>query len=116
MLGSIATISLLVGGIGIMNIMPATVTGFAALLDKVLAMDALKRRLIIKVIGGAHVIKGHDAMDVGEENYRALVQQLAQNRLTVYAQEVGGTHSRTAMLEIDTGLVTIRSGRNIVQI
>ena len=88
-------------------------TAIPTLLDRVCAKGAVKRRLIVKAAGAASVLKAAGRIDVAEENHRALLNTLAHLGLTINAQDLGGQKSRTAMLEIDTGLVTIRKARAI---
>lgn len=91
-------------------------SGFNLFLNEILKAGAVKRRLKVKIAGGARVLKSSGAMDIGRKNYEALLSQLMQHRLPIVAKDVGGTTSRTAMLECDTGLVTIRRGQEIIQI
>ncbi len=92
-------------------------TAVPLLLEKVCGLGAQKRRLIVKVIGGARVLKAEaQGMDIGRRNYQAVRRALAECGLVVHSENVGGTHSRTAMLEIDTGAVTIRSAGRLVRI
>ena len=91
-------------------------TGFPLLLEAVCKMGAVKRRLITKVAGGAQVLKSPKKADIGRGNYEILSELLHEKRLSIRGKDVGGTHSRTVMLEIDSGKVTIRGGGKIINI
>jgi chemotaxis protein CheD len=51
-------------------------------------------RLYAKVTGGAHVYAG--SYDIGEQNSRAVLQQLTCNKIFIAGTDVGGKFSRTA--------------------
>lgn len=93
-------------------------TAIAALLEAVRRAGAVKRRLVVKAIGGAMRVGQHNngAMNIGEQNRKALLAGLAKQGLKLTAAELGGQNSRTAMLEIDTGMVTIRSKQKLARI
>ena len=89
-------------------------TGLEILLKKVCARGGVKRRLIVKVVGGAQLTESSGPMDIGRCNYEAVSVQLTKHGLSIRAEDVGGRGSRTAMLELDTGKVTIRGGKKII--
>ncbi|MFC1783569.1 chemotaxis protein CheD [Planctomycetota bacterium] len=91
-------------------------TGLELLLEKVLQLGAVKGRLQVKVIGGANLFDKNNSMDVGHDNYQALLKALEKHGLFVCAEDVGGDYGRTAMLEIDSGTVNIRSQGKITRI
>ena len=90
--------------------------GFEILLEKVLKLGAAKKNLIVKAVGGAQLLGQTNIMDIGRDNYQALLQALKQHGLSLSAEDVGGDYSRTAMLEIDSGNVTIRAQKKVFQI
>ena len=91
-------------------------TGFEILLKKMLELGAVKPHLIAKAVGGAQLLGQAHIMDVGQDNYQALLKALKRHGLSLNAEEVGGDYSRTAMLEIDSGTVTIRAQKRVFQI
>ena len=92
-------------------------TALAALLAKVVALGGRRRRLKVKVIGAASILRRtSNAPDIGRQNYIALLGELSGRKLEITSQDVGGTHSRTAMLDLSSGTVTIRSNRKITEI
>jgi len=93
-------------------------TGLAMLLKRLCQIGANTRRLIVKAAGAAHVLKATPSaqMDIGKRNYEALLAELDKHALTLHSKDVGGSSSRTAMLEIDTGILTIRTRGQIVRI
>ncbi|MCP4708784.1 MAG: chemotaxis protein CheD, partial [Planctomycetes bacterium] len=91
-------------------------TGFEILLEKIKALTTVKKRLIVKAVGGAQLLGQTNTMDIGQDNYQALLKVLKQHGMSLSAENVGGDYSRTAMLEIDSGNVTIRAKKKVFQI
>jgi len=91
-------------------------TGFENLLKKVLQLGVLKQNLIVKAVGGAQLLGQTNIMDVGQDNFQSLLKVLKQHDMSLTAEDVGGDYSRTAMLEIDSGNVTIRAQKKVFQI
>ena len=85
-------------------------TGVKILLDKIISMGAVKRRLQVKIAGGAKRLKSiSDRFDIGKRNYLAVRKILWKNAIMIKAQDVGGTIPRTMYLNIADGEVMIRS-------
>jgi len=91
-------------------------TGFEILLEQVLELGGLKQHLIAKAVGGAQLLGQTNIMDIGRDNYQALLKVLKQHGISLSGEDVGGDYSRTAMLEIDSGTVTIRAQKRVFQI
>ena len=85
-------------------------TGVGILLDKLTAMGAVKRRLKVKIAGGAKRLKGiSDRFDIGKRNYLAVRKVLWKHSIMIESEDVGGTIPRTMYLNMDDGKVMIRS-------
>ena len=84
-------------------------TGMSTLLDKLVSMGVNKKRLIVKVAGGAKVLKSVDGFDIGKRNYIAIRKFLWKNGMLINAEDVGGSIPRTLMLSIADGSVAIKS-------
>jgi chemotaxis protein CheD len=71
---------------------------------------AQKQRIIVKVAGGAsvHGNEAEDHFQIGKRNFVMLRKLLWKNGVLLQAHDVGGTHSRTMTLDLDTGTVTLR--------
>lgn len=86
--------------------------GIDALMQNLLKMGAKRRRLSVYLIGGARVLAEptfEDLLRIGERNLLAARAVLADLRLNVIAEAVGGHVGRTVRLYIDNGLVTIKT-------
>ncbi len=67
------------------------------------------RGLVIKIAGGANVMRTGNVFDIGQRNIKAVKTELRQHGLAPVAAEVGGSISRTVSIEVDTGTVILNS-------
>jgi chemotaxis protein CheD len=81
-------------------------TGLPAFFKAIYAMGGEKKRLIVKVAGGANVhANGSDRFAIGKRNYITLKKMFWKNSVLIESEDVGGDKARTMYLEIDTGRV-----------
>ncbi len=85
-------------------------TGVPALLKAVLDLGASRRRLVVKVAGGAAPLSDNGVFKIGERNYTVLRKVMWKNDILIAGEAVGGTVARTLTLYMDTGRTTVRSG------
>lgn len=83
-------------------------TGVPRLFQAVCNLGAERRRLVIRVAGGAQFLDPGGVFNIGERNQIALNRLLSQNGYTIHAKDVGGVSSRTVRLELATGKFSIR--------
>lgn len=74
---------------------------------KKIGVNHLKSQILIKLIGGANVLKGNDVFNVGKRNVLSARKLLFKNRYKIIAEDVGGHISRTVKIEFDTGKVFV---------
>lgn len=75
---------------------------------------ARKKRMIVKVAGGAQVLDNNDFFDIGKRNVLALRKIFWRNSVIVAGSDVGGTISRTIFLNIKTGVTLVKMpGRKV---
>ncbi len=91
-------------------------TGVTLLLRKVLSMGANKSRLILKVAGGSQLMDQNKVFNIGERNFLVLRKILWKNNLLIDNTDVGGNLARTMRLEINTGRVTIKSSKGVMEL
>lgn len=82
-------------------------TGVPRLFQAVYALGGEKRRLIVKVAGGAQFLDEQKVFNIGRRNIEALSKILSDNLVSVAAHDVAGIASRTMRLQLATGRVTI---------
>ena len=84
-------------------------TGMAILVKKLVALGAGKKRMKIKIAGGATMSTGPKGFDIGKRNYLSIRKLLWKNGLFIDAEDVGGSSPRNMYMNIGDGSVTIRS-------
>ena len=75
-------------------------------------IGANRNGLEAKIAGGAHMFgksQNSDMLKIGERNAAASLAILAQLRIPVRANDTGGTHGRTIILNLDNGALNIRT-------
>jgi len=87
-------------------------TGIPALFKECYSLGAVKGRLIVKVVGGSQILDPTGLFSIGKRNYLILSKLFDKNRITIAAEDIGGSVNRTVSLEIGTGRVHLKvSGR-----
>ena len=83
-----------------------------------LMIDELQRKgcrlntLAAKIFGGAHMfssIPKDSAFNIGARNIEVAREKLESYGINLQDQEVGGNYGRTILLDLDTGLVRVRT-------
>jgi chemotaxis protein CheD len=83
-------------------------TGIPLLFHAAYGLGAEKRRMIVRVAGGAQVLDSGGVFDIGKRNQLALRKILWKAGVMIQAEQTGGTESRTVKLEVATGRFWIR--------
>jgi len=84
-------------------------TGMNMLLTKLLGMGANKKRMSVKIAGGAAMATGPQGFDIGKRNYLAIRKVLWSNGMFIDAEDVGGDTARSLYMNMEDGTVTVRS-------
>lgn len=84
-------------------------SGMKLLLDKLLSMGASKKRMDVRLAGGAAMATGPEGFDIGKRNYLAIRKVLWSNGMFINAEDVGGNAARNLYLNMADGTVTVRS-------
>jgi chemotaxis protein CheD len=82
------------------------------LLNQVTRAGAKRGSLVAKIAGGAHMFgraANNNMLKIGERNATASLAILSQLKIPVKANETGGTHGRTIILDLSDGSLTIRT-------
>jgi len=72
-----------------------------------LGSPANGRGLVVKLVGGASIMDHNDTFNIGKRNVLALKKHLWAYGLGPLAEDVGGNHSRTVSVFVDTGKVIV---------
>lgn len=82
-------------------------SGVSALFRAAYKLGAAKKRMIVKVAGGAELLDYDSFFGIGRRNYEVLVETLQRNGVGISGSAVGGNVSRTMRLDMATGSVTV---------
>lgn len=94
------------------NLMKFADTGFPLMLDDVIKLGAVKRRLVAKMAGGAQMFafaNATDIMKVGARNAEAIKKQLEQHNIKLLAEDTGGTYGRTVQIDLNDGVYKVKT-------
>lgn len=83
-------------------------TGTPMLFREAYQHGAEKRRLVVRLAGGASVVDDQGVFNIGKRNYAALRKILWKAGVLVHGEEVGGTISRTVRLDSASGRMVVR--------
>ncbi|MBP7935638.1 MAG: chemotaxis protein CheD [Phycisphaerae bacterium] len=82
-------------------------TGIPLLFRSAYRLGASKKRLVVKVAGGASMFQTSERLDIGKHNYLALRKVFWRNNVLIDSEHTGGCLSRTMRLNIGSGQVII---------
>jgi chemotaxis protein CheD len=84
-------------------------TGMNILMREMLALGASKKRMQVKIAGGAAMDNGPKGFDIGKRNHLAIKKILWQNSMFLDAEDIGGTSARNLYMNVASGVVTVRT-------
>lgn len=94
------------------NILKYADTGIKETLRKMSAFGGAKSRMVCKIAGGAKMfeMKGPGGLgNIGERNIAKVKSILKSEGLRIMGEDTGATYARTMLLDVATGIVTIRT-------
>ncbi|MDL1970003.1 MAG: chemotaxis protein CheD [Candidatus Desulfofervidaceae bacterium] len=83
-------------------------TGVPLLFKTCYKYGAEKKRMIVKVAGGAQIMDEAGHFNIGKRNYAMLRKIFWRNGVLIKAEDVGGMVNRTVELDIATGEVRLK--------
>ncbi|SPE31141.1 putative chemoreceptor glutamine deamidase CheD [Candidatus Sulfopaludibacter sp. SbA3] len=84
-------------------------SGVPLLFRRAYSAGAEKRRLVVRLAGGAQVMDNNGVFNIGKRNYLAVRKLLWQAGVLIHAESIGGNESRTVRLEVGTGRLLMRT-------
>jgi chemotaxis protein CheD len=85
-------------------------TGIPLLFNRAFELGAEKKRLIVRLVGGAQVMDYGGVFNIGKSNRLSARMILWKAGIPIHGEEMGGTVSRTVKLEVGTGKLWVREG------
>jgi chemotaxis protein CheD len=83
-------------------------TGLPLLFRAAYERGAGKERLIVRIAGGSQLVEDEQS-NMGRRNYVALRRILWKNGISIDAEDVGGSESRTLSIEVGTGRTIVKT-------
>jgi len=83
-------------------------TGVPLFINALIAQGGRSDNMKVVIAGGAHIIDQSGAFNIGQKNFEALKNCLADYNLKIQHEDIGGTTSRTLSLEIGSGCSCIK--------
>ncbi len=83
-------------------------TGIQLLFKSCYSLGAEKRRIIVKVAGGASILDNTNYFRIGEKNIMALRKIFWRNKVFIDGEDTGKNCNRTVRLHILDGKVTVK--------
>lgn len=78
------------------------------LIERVLALGAMRQSLEAKVFGGGRVLRGFSASDIGEDNAEFVIEYLQEHGIPITACNLGDVFPRKLYFFPDSGRVMMR--------
>jgi chemotaxis protein CheD len=94
---------------GSMNPFMYVDTGLPELLRRMEVKGAPARRLRFSMAGGASMMAGSAAFEIGRRNHLALRQAFLKLGVFVDVEDIGGNESRSIRLDLESGRVDLRT-------
>ena len=88
-------------------------TGIPLLFKSCYRLGAEKRRMIVKVAGGASIPDNSNYFRIGQKNITALRKIFWKNNVLIDGEDTGKTCNRTVTLDIATGKVIVKKSSGI---
>jgi chemotaxis protein CheD len=83
-------------------------TGIPLLFRKSFECGANRKRLVVQMAGGAHIMDEQGVFNIGKRNYLAAKRLLWKNGIMIQGEAVGGSVSRTVRLDVGSGKLWLR--------
>jgi chemotaxis protein CheD len=91
-------------------------TGIPSFFKDTYKLGAQKHRLIVKLAGCAQIADDAGIFNIGKRNYAAARKLLWKNNVLIEAEHCGESISRTMSLEIATGRVLLKMGKEQIEL
>lgn len=98
------------GNMADMNVYKFADSGINEMLRKMTAFGGMKRRYQCKIAGGAKMFEMRGGIgNIGERNIRSVEAIMRAEQIHIMKKDVGLNYARTMMIDVDTGIVRVRT-------
>lgn len=110
--GGLAHIMLPHSSLGLQEPLPPKFadTAVPALIKGIREITGAENRLSAKIAGGANMFAntGANGLDIGAKNVKAVCSALAEHRIRLIGEDVGGSHGRRVNFNLASGVIIVR--------
>lgn len=90
-------------------------TGIPLLFKSCYALGAEKRRIVVKIAGGASILNDGDYFRIGQKNITAARRIFWKNNVLITTEDTGGTHNRTVRIQLSDGRCFVRTSGGMMK-
>lgn len=90
-------------------------TGIIALFKACYAYGAEKKRMVVKVAGGANILDDTNYFRIGQKNIMAMRKIFWRNNVLIDSEDTGENFNRTVRLELSSGRCILKSSNGKVR-
>jgi chemotaxis protein CheD len=90
-------------------------TGITLLFKSCYAIGAEKKRMIVKVAGGASILDDTNYFRIGQKNITAMRKIFWRNNVLIDSEDTGDHFNRTVKLELSNGRCILKSSNGTVK-
>lgn len=90
-------------------------TGIIALFKACYACGAEKRRMVVKVAGGANILDDTNYFRIGQKNITAMRKIFWRNNVLIEREDTGENFNRTMRLDLSNGRCILKSSNGTVR-
>lgn len=90
-------------------------TGIPFLFKSCYRLGAEKKRMVVKIVGGANILDNLNYFRIGQKNITALRKIFWRNNVLIDGEDIGGDNNRTIQMDISTGKVVVKNSSGILR-
>ncbi len=90
-------------------------TGIPLLFKSCSKLGAEKKRMVVKVAGGASILDESNFFRIGQKNIMAMRKLFWNNNVLINAEDTGKNINRTVRIELGTGKVTVKRAGGLME-
>jgi len=90
-------------------------TGIPLLFRSCYLLGGQKKRMVVKVAGGARILDDTNFFRIGQKNITALRKIFWKNNVMIEAEDTGSNYNRTVRLDLSNGKFLIKSSMGMMK-
>jgi chemotaxis protein CheD len=87
-------------------------TGIPVLFKACYKLGADKKRMVVKVAGGASILDDANFFRIGQKNITAMKKLFWKNNVLINSEDTGNNYNRTVYVHVSTGKVFVKTAHN----